>query len=243
MNLSRAFLGLCAAAVTLPVHAAEAPSPAQIRKFLADYGECIAKREPELARKAILVGANFNRESPEGKRLKQRECMDEDNLRNTVSGFQGRLRMRLDDDTYRGVIAEALVVKGSRLLDAAGVRAIPLLTYDETRPLRVQYPDGKPIPEGKLARQRAAIARKAEAVQMGKLGECVVRNAPENSRSVLSSALETPAELQSINALGPILGQCIKAGETVSLDRMSVRGALAIAYYRLSQAQPSGASL
>ena len=40
-----------------------------------------------------------------------------------------------------------------------------------------------------------------------------------------------------------MLGQCIKAGETVSLDRMSVRGALAIAYYRLSQAQGSGASL
>lgn len=236
MKLRSVLLGLCAAAITLPVQAAEAPSMAQVRKFLGDYGQCIAKREPALAHKAIVSGANFHSDSPEGKRLKQRECMDEDLLANTSSGFQGRLRMRMDDDTYRGVIAEALVVKGSAALTAEGLKAVPLLTYDEPRPLRLTYPDGKPVPEEKLARQRAAIARKTEATLMGKLGECVVRNAPEQSRAVLSTALETPGELQAINALGPTLGQCIKAGETVSLDRMSVRGALAIAYYRLSQA-------
>jgi hypothetical protein len=57
----------------------------------------------------------------------------------------------------------------------------------------------------------------------------------------MAAAIDTPVELQSLNALGPALGQCIKAGETVALDRISVRGALAIAYYRLSQAKPSGA--
>ncbi|MEJ6008952.1 hypothetical protein [Novosphingobium aquae] len=243
MKLTRSILAFCTAAVVLPAHAAEPPSPAQIRKFLADYGACIAKREPELAHKAVVSGANFNRESPEGKRLKQRECMDEDLLANTASGFQGRLRMRLDDDTYRGVIAEALVGKSAKALSIDGLKAVAILTYDEPRPLRMTYPDGKPVPEEKLARQRAAIARKTEATLMGKLGECVVRIAPEQSRTVLGTALETPAELQSLNALGPMLGQCVKAGETVSLDRISVRGALAIAYYRLSQAQSSGASL
>ena len=236
MTPRRVLLGLCAAAIALPAHAAEPPSAGQIRKFLADYGQCVAKREPELAKKAIVSGANFHRESPEGKRLMQRECMDEDILANASSGFQGRLRMRMDDDTYRGVIAEALVLKGNAALTPDGLKAVPILTYDEPRPLRLTYPDGKPVPEEKLARQRAAIARKTEAMLMGKLGECVVRNAPTQSRAVLSTAIETPGELQAINALGPTLGQCIKAGETVSLDRMSVRGALAIAYYRLSQA-------
>ena len=92
MKLRHAILCLGAAAVALPAYAAEPPSKAQIRKFLADYGACIAKREPDLAQKAVVAGANFNRESPEGKRLKQRECMDEDLLANTASGFQGRLR-------------------------------------------------------------------------------------------------------------------------------------------------------
>ena len=243
MKLRHAILGLCAAAVALPAHAAEPPSKAQIRKFLADYGQCVAKREPELARKAVVSGANFNRESPEGKRLMQRECMDEDILANAASGFQGRLRMRMDDDTYRGVIAEALIAKGAPALTSDGLKSVPILTYDEPRPLRLQYPDGKPVPEEKLARQRVAIARKTEAMLMGKLGECVVRFAPVPSRAVLATALETPGELQSLNALAPALQQCIKAGETVSLDRMSVRGAVAIAYYRLSQAQTSGASL
>ncbi|MFM5930685.1 MAG: hypothetical protein ACKOPQ_07230 [Novosphingobium sp.] len=243
MKLSHAIIGLCAAVAALPVYAAEPPSVAQIRTFMRDYGTCIVRREPELAQQAVLSGASFRRESPEGKRLLQSECMDPDTLRNASSGFQGRLRMRFDDDSYRGFIAEALVAKGAPTLTVNGLKSVPLLTYDEPRPLRMTYPDGKPVPEDKLERQRAAIVRKTQAVLMGKLGECVVRNAPEQSRAALSTAIETPAELQSLNALGPALQQCIKAGETVALDRMSVRGAVAIAYYRLSQAKPSGASL
>lgn len=221
--------------------AAEAPSPQQIRQFLAEYGTCIAKREPELAHRAVLGEANFHYESPEGKRLRQRECMDAALLRNSSDGFAGRLRMRLDDDTYRGVIAEALIAKRGVALDPATIASIPALAYDEPRPLRTTDREGNPIPEERLARQRATIARRAEAVALGRLGECAVRGAPAAAQAVLATQIDTPAELQALNALGQTLGQCIKAGETVSLDRVSVRGALAIAYYRLSQAKPSGA--
>ena len=221
--------------------AAEAPSPQQIRTFLAEYGTCIAKREPELAHRAVLGEASFHYDSPEGKRLRQRECMDAALLRNSSDGFTGRLRMRLDDDTYRGVIAEALIAKGGVALDPARLPAIAALDYNEPRPLRTTDRDGKPIPEDRLERQRAAIARRTEAIALGRLGECTVRTAPVPARTVLATQIDTPAELQALNALGQTLGQCIKAGETVSLDRISVRGALATAYYRLSQAKPSGA--
>ncbi len=229
------------ALASAPVSAAEPPSPQQIRAFLAQYGACVAKREPELAKKSVLSGASFSRDSAEGKRLMQRECMDPELLRNQADGFAGRLRMRFDEDTYRGVIAEALVASQGAAVDAATLPAIAVLTYEEPRALRTVDREGKPIPEEGLARQRAAIARKTQAMLMGKLGECAVRAAPAQARAVMSTAIDTPAELQALNALGPTLGQCIKAGETVSLDRISVRGALAIAYYRLSQAKPSGA--
>lgn len=229
------------ALASVPATAAEPPSPQQIRAFLAEYGTCVVKREPELAQKSVLGGASFSRDSAEGKRLLQRECMDPDLLRNAATGFEGRLRMRFDEDTYRGVIAEALIVRDRAMVDAAQLPAIAVLTYEEPRPLRTLDREGKPIPEDGLARQRAAIARKTQAMLMGKLGECVVRVAPVQARAVMSTSIDTPAELQSLNALGPALSQCIKAGETVSLDRVSVRGALAIAYYRLSQAKPSGA--
>jgi hypothetical protein len=231
-----------AALVSAPLSAAEPPTQQQIRKFLAEYGTCIAKREPELSQKAVLSGANFRRDSAEGKRLMQAECVNPELLRNAAEGFAGRLRMRFDDDTYRGVIAEALIAKTGATLNAAALPAIPVLTYDEVRPLRTVDRDGKAIPEEGLARQRAAIARKTQANLMGKLGECVVRQAPAEARTALMSAIDTPGELAALNGLGPTLGQCIKAGETVSLDRISVRGALAIAYFRLSQAKPSGAA-
>lgn len=229
------------ALASMPAAAAEPPSPQQIRAFLAEYGTCIAKREPELAHRAVLGEANFHYESPEGKRLRQRECMDAALLRNSSDGFTGRLRMRLDDDTYRGVIAEALIANRAVSLDPAKLPAIAALDYNEPRPLRTTDRDGKPIPEDRLERQRAAIARRAEAVALGRLGECTVRTAPVPASAVLATQIDTPTELQALNALGQTLGQCIKAGETVSLDRISVRGALATAYYRLSQAKPSGA--
>lgn len=229
------------ALVSAPVAAAEPPSPQQIRAFLSEYGACVAKREPELAQKSVLSGASFSRDSAEGKRLMQRECMDPELLRNQADGFAGRLRMRFDEDTYRGVIAEALIARNGAVVDTAALPAIAVLSYEEPRPLRTTDREGKAIPEDGLARQRAAIARKTQAMLMGRLGECAVRAAPVQSRAVMGTAIDTPAELQALNALGPVLGQCIKAGETVSLDRVSVRGALAIAYYRLSQAKPSGA--
>lgn len=229
------------ALASVPVSAAEPPSPQQIRAFLSQYGACVVKREPELAQKSVLSGASFSRDSAEGKRLMQRECMDAGLLRNDAEAFAGRLRMRFDEDTYRGVIAEALIARDSASVDVASLPTIPVLTYEEPRPLRTADREGKPIPEEALVRQRAAIARKTQAMLMGKLGECTVRAAPVQSRTVMSTGIDTPAELQSLNTLGPTLGQCIKAGETVSLDRISVRGALAIAYYRLSQAKPSGA--
>lgn len=229
------------ALASAPVSAAEPPSPQQIRAFLAEYGQCVVRREPELAQKSVLSGASFSRDSAEGKRLMQRECMNAELLRNTPESFAGRLRMRFDEDTYRGVIAEALITRDNPSLDPTVLPSIAVLTYEEPRPLRTVDRDGKPIPEEGLARQRAAIARKTQAMLMGKLGECAVRAAPVQSRTVMAAAIDTPVELQSLNALGPALGQCIKAGETVALDRISVRGALAIAYYRLSQAKPSGA--
>ncbi len=229
------------ALASVPATAAEPPSPQQIRAFLSEYGVCVVKREPELAQKSVLSGASFSRESAEGKRLMQRECMNSELLRNQPNTFEGRLRMHFDEDTYRGVIAEALIARDHPAIDAALLPSIAPLTYEEPRPLRTVDRAGKPIAEDGLARQRAAITRKTQAMLMGKLGECAVRVAPVPSRAVMATNIDTPAELQALNALGPVLGQCIKAGETVSLDRISVRGALAIAYYRLSQAKPSGA--
>lgn len=234
MKLAAALLACAAFLPAVSASAAEAPSMGQVRNFLADYGKCIVKRAPELSQKAVVSGASFNRESPDGRLLTQSECINAENLRNTSRGFQGRVRM--PDEIYRGAIAEALVLRDGTQLAAAAVAAIPALTYEEIRPLRTTDRDGKPIPEDRLERQRAAIARKTGAQQVGKLGECVVRQLPDASRAVLSTQIETPGELASLNALAPALQQCVPAGETISLDRMSLRGALAIAYYRLANA-------
>ncbi len=240
MKLLRALLPAAIALTAAAPVSADAPTPQQIRKFLADYGKCITKREPELARKAVLTGADFSIKSDEGKRLLQRECVDLEELRNTSSGFRGKLRMGEDD--YRGTIADALIARDAAQLAASDFSAVPALTYEEPRPLKMNFSDGKPIPEERLARQRVAIERKLVANRLGKLGECVVRTAAAPSRAVLATPIDSSAELQALQGVTPALQQCLPVGETAAFDRMSLRGTLAVAYYRLaSAAQTSGA--
>ena len=240
MKMLRFLMSAAIALTAITPASAQAPSQQQIRKFLADYGKCIAKREPELARKAVLSGADFSIKSDEGRLLLQRECVDAEELRNTSSGFRGKLRM--SDNDYRGAIADALVARDAAKLTASDFSTVAALTYDEPRPLRMNFTDGKPIPEERLARQRVAIERKLVANRLGKLGECVVRSSAAPSRAVLATAIDTPAELRALQGVTPALQQCLPVGETAAFDRMSLRGALAVAYYRLaSAAQTSGA--
>jgi hypothetical protein len=222
-----------------PSHAAP-PSAAQVRHFMAEYGTCIAKREPELASKFVITGVDFKRDSDERRRLWQRECLDHEELRNTSRGFRGSVGLK--DATYRGAIAEALIKREGDKLNANDFSAVAPLTYEEPWALRTTTQDGKPIPEERLQRQRDAIEVKTLANRVARLGECVVRQTPAQSRAILAVPIDTESELQALKAVTPAIQQCIPKGQTVSFDRMSLRGAIAIAYYRLANAaQTTGA--
>lgn len=61
---------------------------------------------------------------------------------------------------------------------------------------------------------------------------CVLRRAPQETHSLLSSAPDSGGEQQALRALVPHLGPCAPAGATLTFDKPTVRAQLAIAAYR-----------
>jgi hypothetical protein len=213
---------------------AEAPTPQQIRRFLADYGACIVKREPELAAAAVTGDLDFSRGSPEGKRLMQRECVDANELANTNAGFVGKLRM--GDNFMRGAIADALFARDAARLTATDFSGVPALVNAEPWPVRLKDRNGSDLPADAIARQQKRFDEKMADLQRNRMAECVARAAGPQVRAMLGTPIDTPAELDALKAVAPAIGPCVPAGITAGFDRMTLRGALSIAYVRLASA-------
>jgi hypothetical protein len=63
-------------------------------------------------------------------------------------------------------------------------------------------------------------------------GECVVAQNPAAVESLVKSEVGSDAEIAAGDALGPELGQCVSEGQTISVDRGTLRQLLAVALYK-----------
>jgi hypothetical protein len=65
------------------------------------------------------------------------------------------------------------------------------------------------------------------------LGECIVRANSSEARDLLATKPESPAETSSFVAMGDALTSCVDNGEKLSLNKLVLRGIVAVNYYRL----------
>jgi hypothetical protein len=149
----------------------------------------------------------------------------------------------MSNDTMLGSLAEALIKADGLSAPASGFAAVAPLTYAEPTPVRTTDRDGKALPQDRIEAQQRGIAKKVLVNTRLRFGECIVRREPALSRAVIDTAIETDAELTAIKALAPAMSECLAPGETAGFDRETLRGAFAVALYRLSHAATSnGAS-
>ena len=243
MKLRLAFI---AAIMAVPAQA-ETPDPRAMRQAMAEYGQCIVKREPVRSRDFILSGSFMSRRDQDERALLGIECMPGEKLIREAIGQKGgtvsRARLRLPDAVIRWAIAQSLFDRDAIKLNAADFSAIPALKYEEPYPVRTTTEDGDPLPEKRIAEQQRRFDEKAGDVAMAKLGECVARTDSAATRAVLVTTIDTMDELSALKSVTPALSKCLPAGQTLKLDRMSLRGSLAVAFYRLaSAAQSNGAA-
>jgi len=223
-------------ATALPASAFARPvevlSKEEGRRVLAFMGQCVVKREHDLARAYVLAGGDRQLLEGSGKRLVQGECLPKSSMVSIMTG-----------DTMLGSLAEALIKADGLSAPASGFVAVAPLTYAELTPVRTIDRAGKPLPQERIEAQQRGIAKKLLVNTRLKFGECIVRREPALSRAVIDTAIDTDAELTAIKALASAMSECLAPGETAGFDRETLRGAFAVALYRLSHAATSnGAS-
>lgn len=82
--------------------------------------------------------------------------------------------------------------------------------------------------------QIASAAKLPPADPLATVGECAVRANPSGARDLLKTRLNSKEERQTVQSLQPALASCIPAGLQVRFDITSLRGTVAVNYYRLA---------
>ena len=195
-------------------------SDAVSRRVLAEFTRCVVRRKHDVAASAVLDPAMEYREDRQSG-LYISDCMPPGS------------RMRAQTVQVRYGLAEALTLSESRNLsiDFAGVAPLQHRAFiDRPMPKEVAA-DPK-----RVARWNNFAAQARAYAALSPFGECVVRAAPAQSLAVLRTTVETPAEIAAMNALGPVLAPCLARGKALQLNKLAMRGTIAMNLYRLAHA-------
>ncbi len=199
---------------------------AERRATMSDYSNCIVGKEADLAREVIT---DFSIELSEEtyqrrRRLSDFKCIPE-SLRSDL------VVMRMTSFGAKFGLAEALwhVEFADSDVDFSG-----LAPLDHPQP-----PASPDRPKGsKLSKEQFAerIDDLKKLRLFSRLGECISRNDPVGSRSLLLTQVASDAESKAIDKLLPVVSRCLSGGSLALLPDQ-LRGAVAFSHYRLQAAK------
>ncbi|WP_294120240.1 hypothetical protein [Sphingomonas sp.] len=204
------------------------------RKVQAEYGECVVKKQPAAAREFVITpwfeSGALRRILP---KVGDSWCLL------TASASFGS-EMRFPGDTMRYALADALVRRefagASPSLKDAGPIVQPVLDESEYAPR-----PGRKAKQSELKELAENRQKRVATIYVAHFGECVVRADPANSYALLMSDAETPKEDVALKGLMPAFDGCLAAGQDLSFNKSTLRGTIAMNYYRLAHA-PRAAS-
>ena len=220
-----------AATLSRPSLAADnAKEQAELRKTTLKYAACVVKRHHVQASEAILATAGNDEIMKKFSEIIDSDCLD------TVTG--GGIYIRFPTDTYQYSLADALVnADFAAHGETSFASRLPLaqpafLSVDDQTAYLAKTKSGR-----KRKEMSEDFGKQNARTWLSRYGECVVREDPINTRYWLLTPPETPEETSRIKALQSVFGICLGEG-TLKFNRISMRGTVAINYYRLAMATP-----
>lgn len=192
------------------------------------YGECVIKKKHQAARNFVLTP---DLEKADFRRLLQMvgdgECLA------SASDANG-VEMKFPLDTMRYALADALVRNefshnAPASLKEAGPISQP--DFDETK---YQPKPGKKVKQKELDALAKSRTKRLALVYLAQYGECVVRADPDQSRTLLLAAPDSAEEAAAFSALKPSLGSCLVEGQSLKFNKATLRGTIAMNFYRLA---------
>lgn len=180
----------------------------QVREAMLKFASCVLRRHPRDAEQYVVDATRMMDK-------KWDRILDSDCLVDAVSGEDESVEMQTHNTDMRFALAQVLVTKKLAAFNPADIRS------------------AGPLPAPTDA---AVLASVGGYVALDALGECVVRANPESARTLLVSPAATKQEALAMQMLMPAFGQCVPQGRQFKANLPTLRGLVAIAYYRLATA-------
>ena len=203
----------------------------KVRQVQSEFGECVIKKHFDVARHFVLTPDLEKAEwRKDVKRIADGYCLV------AATNEAGSVEMRFPADTMRYALADSLVRREfsagplPSIKDAAPL-VQPQLDEDDYRP---EW--GEKVKKAKLEDMAEARSKRLGVIFLAHFGECVVRADPVRSHALLMTQPDTPQEGAAFEALSPALGPCVTAGQSLKFSKPTLRGTIAMNYYRLAHA-------
>lgn len=221
------FGGLAVAMMTASTAAAFGANEAETRRVVRDYSRCVVKSHGNTASKALITDSGNGAIEHLYPELIDGGCL---------SSVAGAVQLKFGGDLFRYGLAEALV--STRLVDDATTTFADRLPLAHLpMPDRVEFDAAMAEAKGNRQRDEAQkkYSRQVAIAWLSRYGECIARQEPVKARYWLLTAADSSEEISRINDLRPAFSTCLGEG-TIKFNRTTMRGTVAINYYRLALA-------
>ena len=207
--------------------APQAPINKGARAFYFAYGNCIVADQPRRAAEAVLSDVD------DARFLKRYPTFAEGGCVDMRQGTWGYFNIRADSVRYS--LADALVRKefaGSKVSDFSALPALDHGTVP-SKPSEVGS-NGKPIRKDLYAKALADYRWKYASNLWSNVGECIVRENSSAAHALLLSDPDSAAEDAQLAGLKQAVVKCLPESESMQLNELSLRGTIAVNFYRLA---------
>lgn len=235
MRPFRCIMPVLAAVALAPAAAAPADTDAstkETRAMMHAYAKCVVKRQGRKASEAMLANVDNTTIIRQYPMLVIGDCL----ARQVVTTTE----MRFSGDLYRYALADALVNQELAAKPVPDLTALPRLAQREaSEPPQQVAPNGKKLSKKKYDEALERHNRSLAYAFLARYGECIVRVDTAGAKALLLTVPDSPEESARINSLRPAFARCLPEGQTLRFGKVSLRGSIAVNYYRLAHAAPS----
>lgn len=202
----------------------------ETREITARFGQCAVRRHRAGATEFVLeLSLTAERRKILVEEVSDGYCF-------AYAAFDGVLSAAFPGDTMRYTLADALVRLEFPTSAVASFSHAPRLAHRFWDPSLYQPNAVNRVGKRNLEGQARNLAEAKMATFMSGFGECVVRSDPVGSHGLLMTKVTSAEETAQINRLRPALAGCIPKQMELPLTKASIRGSIALNYYRLAMA-------
>ena len=198
------------------------------RRIMFDYAKCVVRLRHDRTAEAILSNADNDTIQKRYSDLIIEECAA------TAAG--DGVEMRFGVDLFRYALADALVnADFSSTGESDFSNRLPLAHI--ATPSQSEFDTYLLGVKSKRQREAAKVEfdKRVGVAWLSRFGECVVRQDPVKSRLWLLTPTGAAEESSRINDLRPTFAICLGQG-SARFNRITMRGTVALNYYRLAKA-------